>query len=133
MSKPTVNNDMVNSSDDEQSTLLEKLNASELRYRRLFESTKDGILILDAETGRIVDVNPFLIAMLGYSKQNFTEKSICNYLAAYFSGKEVIPVKGDHIIRERHYGFVFLLLRYSRQRYHIIRERHYGFVFLLLR
>ncbi|MFN2314382.1 MAG: PAS domain-containing protein, partial [Bacteroidales bacterium] len=44
-----------------------ELRASEIRYRRLFESAKDGILILDAETGRIVDVNPFLIKLLGYS------------------------------------------------------------------
>ena len=49
---------------------------SETRYRRLFESSKDGILILDAETGRIVDVNPFLIEMLGYSKEQFIEKAI---------------------------------------------------------
>ncbi len=32
---------------------------SEIRYRRLFETAKDGILILDAETGMVVDVNPF--------------------------------------------------------------------------
>jgi len=44
-----------------------KLQASETRYRRLFESSKDGILILDAESGEIVDVNPFLIDMLGFS------------------------------------------------------------------
>ena len=50
--------------------------ASEIRYRRLFESAKDGILILDAETGMIVDVNPFLIGLLGYSKKDFIEKSI---------------------------------------------------------
>jgi two-component system CheB/CheR fusion protein len=31
----------------------------ENRYRRLFESAKDGILILNAETGNIIDVNPF--------------------------------------------------------------------------
>jgi PAS domain S-box-containing protein len=40
---------------------------SEKRYRRLFESAKDGILILDADTGRVVDVNPFLLQLLGYS------------------------------------------------------------------
>jgi len=40
---------------------------SEKRYRRLFEAAKDGILILDAETGRVVDVNPFLLELLGYS------------------------------------------------------------------
>jgi two-component system CheB/CheR fusion protein len=49
---------------------------SETRYRNLFESAKDGILILDAETGKIVDVNPFLMEMLGYSKEQFVEKSI---------------------------------------------------------
>jgi PAS domain S-box-containing protein len=50
--------------------------ASEIRYRSLFESAKDGILILDAETGKIVDVNPFLIDLLGYSHDQFFEKSI---------------------------------------------------------
>ncbi|MFO7999895.1 MAG: PAS domain S-box protein, partial [Marinilabilia sp.] len=54
----------------------EALNLLESRYRRLFEASKDGILILDAETGKIVDVNPFLIDLLGYSKQDFIEKSI---------------------------------------------------------
>ncbi|MHB9098500.1 MAG: PAS domain-containing sensor histidine kinase, partial [Syntrophales bacterium] len=43
------------------------LRDSEKRYRRLFESAKDGILILDAETGKVVDVNPFLLQLLGYS------------------------------------------------------------------
>jgi two-component system, cell cycle sensor histidine kinase and response regulator CckA len=45
----------------------EVLKDSEKRYRRLFESAKDGILILDAETGKVVDVNPFLMKLLGYS------------------------------------------------------------------
>jgi len=43
------------------------LQESEKRYRRLFESAKDGILILDADTGKVVDVNPFLMRLLGYS------------------------------------------------------------------
>jgi two-component system CheB/CheR fusion protein len=50
--------------------------ASELRYRRLFESAKDGILILDADTGMIVDVNPFLTDLLGYSHAEFRGKKI---------------------------------------------------------
>ncbi|HAJ27108.1 MAG TPA: hypothetical protein DCG53_07680, partial [Syntrophus sp. (in: bacteria)] len=33
---------------------LEALQDSEKRYRRLFESAKDGILILDADTGKVV-------------------------------------------------------------------------------
>ncbi len=52
------------------------LKISETRYRRLFESAKDGILILDALSGKIVDVNPFLIELLGYSKEQFIEKAI---------------------------------------------------------
>src|ERR1700720_276819 len=44
----------------------EALLKSELRYRRLFESAQDGILILDANSGEIMDVNPFLIDLLDY-------------------------------------------------------------------
>src|ERR1700736_1220346 len=39
---------------------------SELRYRRLFETAQDGILILDADSGKIIDVNPFLLDLLDY-------------------------------------------------------------------
>ena len=42
------------------------LEVSELRYRRLFETAQDGILILDANTGEIIDVNPFLLDLLDY-------------------------------------------------------------------
>ncbi len=55
---------------------INKLKTSELRYRRLFEAAQDGILILDAKTGRIVDVNPYLIKMLGYSRGEFVEKML---------------------------------------------------------
>jgi diguanylate cyclase (GGDEF)-like protein/PAS domain S-box-containing protein len=54
----------------------EALLISERRYRRLFETAQDGIIILDAETGMIMDVNPFLIKMLGYSKEQLVEKAI---------------------------------------------------------
>lgn len=47
------------------------LEASELRYRRLFESAQDGILILDGDTGQIVDVNPFLCTLMGYARAEF--------------------------------------------------------------
>ena len=55
---------------------VQKIKTSELRYRRLFEAAQDGILILDAETGAITDVNPFLIKMLGYSREEFVEKKL---------------------------------------------------------
>jgi len=45
------------------------LKVSETRYRRLFETAQDGILILNADTGQIEDVNPFLTNMLGYTRE----------------------------------------------------------------
>jgi PAS domain S-box-containing protein len=54
----------------------EALQGSELRYRRLFESAHDGILILDGDSGEIVDVNPYLIEMLGFSKEELVAKEL---------------------------------------------------------
>jgi PAS domain S-box-containing protein len=52
------------------------LKRSESRYRRLFETAEDGILILDAETGQILDVNPFLMKILGYCKDDILGKRL---------------------------------------------------------
>lgn len=52
------------------------LRFSELRYRRLFETAQDGILILDAESGKIVDANPFLKEILGYSQAELLGKQL---------------------------------------------------------
>jgi PAS domain S-box-containing protein len=54
----------------------EALNISETQYRRLFETAQDGILILDADTGQISDVNPFLVEMLGYSHEDVLGKKL---------------------------------------------------------
>jgi PAS domain S-box-containing protein len=50
--------------------------ASELHYRRLFESAKDGILILDAHTRQIIDANPYLLKTLGYSYEELIGKEL---------------------------------------------------------
>ena len=50
--------------------------ASEAQYRRLFESAQDGILIVDAETGQIRDVNPFLLDLLGFSREEYLGKKL---------------------------------------------------------
>ena len=52
------------------------LEESETRYRRLFETAQDGILILDADTGKITDVNPFLLGMLDYANEAFIGKEL---------------------------------------------------------
>src|SRR5271157_2053716 len=54
----------------------EALKVSETRYRRLFETAQDGILLLNADTGQILDVNPFLLKMLGYSHKDFLGKKL---------------------------------------------------------
>ncbi len=62
----------------EKASLLElSLKDSEIRYRRLFEAAQDGILILDAATGAITDVNPFMVNLLGYSREEFIKKKLC--------------------------------------------------------
>ena len=49
---------------------------SELRYRRLFETTHDAILILDASTKKILEANPFIEDLLGYSQAEFVGKEL---------------------------------------------------------
>jgi PAS domain S-box-containing protein len=78
----------------------EKLIVSETRYRRLFEAAKDGVLILDAETGKIVDVNPFLVDLLGYSREKFVEKAI--WEIGFF--KDIIENKEKYLeLQEKEY------------------------------
>ncbi|MBA2620426.1 MAG: PAS domain-containing protein, partial [Acidobacteria bacterium] len=55
---------------------LDNLRASETRYRRLFESARDGILILDAGNGEITDVNPYMEELLDYPRADFLGKQL---------------------------------------------------------
>jgi PAS domain S-box-containing protein len=55
---------------------VQAIETSELNYRRLFEAAKDGILILDGESGRINDVNPFLFTLLGFAPSEMIGKPL---------------------------------------------------------
>ena len=44
------------------------LRESEIRYRRLFETAHDGVLLLNPGTRKITDANPFMTKMLGYKR-----------------------------------------------------------------
>ena len=55
---------------------LDALQASETRYRRLFETAQDGILILNAESGEIIDANKFILEMLGFPFEYFVGKHL---------------------------------------------------------
>lgn len=54
----------------------QSLRSSELSYRRLFEAARDGILILDVDSGRITDVNPFLFELLGFTRSEMVGKTV---------------------------------------------------------
>lgn len=56
----------------------ELLSISEMSYRTLFETAKEGIIVLDGNTGRIIRVNPFMVNLLGFSDKEFFEKEIWN-------------------------------------------------------
>lgn len=53
---------------------------SEKSYRRLFETAQDGIVVIDADTERITDINPFLVNMLGYRRKDFIGKSLWRFV-----------------------------------------------------
>lgn len=71
---------------DNEGLIDEKLKESEIRYRRLFESAKDGILILDFESGTIVDANPFIINIIDYPLEEIIGKHL--WEIGFFSNKD---------------------------------------------
>jgi PAS domain S-box-containing protein len=52
------------------------LRVSEIRYRRLFETAHDGVLLVDANTKKITDANPFMTALLGYTREQFIGREL---------------------------------------------------------
>lgn len=65
-----------NSRRSDGAAMADALRNSGVRYRRLFEVAQDGILMLDASTGLITDVNPFLMHLLGYSHEELVGKAL---------------------------------------------------------
>ena len=79
--------EILGSFDTRKDALLnEKLKESEIRYRRLFETAQDGILILDFETGNIVDANPFIVEIIGYPLDEILGKKL--WEIGLFSNRE---------------------------------------------
>jgi len=67
---------MASATDAQSDRALKALRVSEARYRRLFETARDGILLLNSDTAQIEDVNPYLIELLGYSHAEFLGKKL---------------------------------------------------------
>lgn len=68
--------EMASATDAPSDRALKALRVSESRYRRLFETARDGILLLNSDTAQIEDVNPYLIELLGYSHAEFLGKKL---------------------------------------------------------
>ena len=82
--------------------IADALKTSELRYRRLFETARDGILILDSDQGRITDANPYMTEMLGYSHDDLLGKELweIGLLQNKEASQEAFQqLKQDHFIR----------------------------------
>jgi PAS domain S-box-containing protein len=77
------------------------LRDSETRFRRLFEAAQDGILILDAATGRIEQANPHLAHLLGHEVPDLLGRELWEF--GFFRDREEYL----GVIRQlRHAGYV---------------------------
>jgi two-component system CheB/CheR fusion protein len=99
-----VNARRLQSPDREQLILMafeditERKKAAEARYRRLFESARDGIVIVDAHSGEILDLNPYAEDLFGYRKDDLvgTKLEELESMRSLSNGREVLEQ-----IRER--------------------------------
>ncbi len=66
--------------------ITERKQTAEARYRRLFESAADGIVIIDAASGEVLDVNPFLLRLSGYPRNRIVSAKLWETLLFQGSG-----------------------------------------------
>lgn len=86
---------------------------SEVRYRRLFETAQDAILILDARTGAVTDANPFVANLLKYSREELVGKQLWELgvfkdkqaaLTAFKELQDKGYIRYEHLPLETKYG-----------------------------
>ncbi len=88
------------------------LKTSEVRYRRLFETARDGILLLDSTEGRITDANPFMTELLGYSHDELIGKEL--WEIGLLQDKEASQGAFRHLEREGYIRYEDLPLENQR-------------------
>ncbi|MGA2215316.1 MAG: PAS domain S-box protein, partial [Bryobacteraceae bacterium] len=93
----------------------QNLEISEVRYRRLFESAHDGIMILDATTAKVLDVNPFMADLLGYAKEYFLGKEL--WEIGVFKDAEMSKKAMEALQRDGHIRYEDLPLEHADGRH----------------
>jgi PAS domain S-box-containing protein len=105
-----VFHDIGNRREEEQN-----LEISEVRYRRLFEAAHDGILILDAATAKVLDVNPFMGSLLGFPREHFLQKEL--WEIGVFKDAEVSKKAMETLQRIGHIRYEDLPLKHKDGRH----------------
>jgi PAS domain S-box-containing protein len=83
----------------------EVLPISELRDPRSFEIEKDGILLVEFETGKILDANPFLCVLLGYTAAELIGRKLWEIAALHHiaaSRTAFLELQNKECIRYEH-------------------------------
>jgi len=83
---------------EERETFEQDLQRSEVQYRRLFESAQEGILLIDAENKRIMDVNPFMLKLLSCEREEILGKEL--WEAGIFQDQTAFNQAFDHYQEE---------------------------------
>ncbi len=77
----------------------ERHEQAEVRYQRMFETAKDGIVICDAESEKIIDVNPYFLEVLEYRREQVIGRSLREFNGFRLAGEE-ITIVADAAARE---------------------------------
>ena len=87
----------------------ERVQFFEQKYRRIFGTTKEGIIVLDAETGEVMDVNPFIEELLGYSDAELKHRNI--WEISNFSDALAGPADLKELLSKKHINYHDLVLK----------------------
>ncbi len=93
----------------------ERLRLSENRYRRLFEASRDGILIVDPYTGTITDANSSMTELLGYTHEQLLGQDLLHI--GLLRDREA-TLEALQELQEKH------VLHYETVMLHTIEEQH---------
>jgi len=91
--------------DDHRSVLLamedvtQRREEAEVRYQRLFETAKDGMLLFDAETEKLTDVNPYVLELTGYGREQLIGCRLSD-MEAFREAREAIGIVGEARLAE---------------------------------